>query len=223
MFVPTFSPSPQPAPSIAAPSFAVAAPGFASQRLQSPLPSGPAPAPRSAVRFALPPLRRPGAPNRTGLPDRFKEGLEQTSGLDLSDIRVHRNSSRPRQLGALAYARGSEIHLGPGQEMALPHEVWHVVQQKQGRVRPTLFENGTAINDDRHLEAEATSMGQKAVRSKALPWPGPAKPLQIKSMGAQRVVQRATFLQYHDVVPAATPIIRLVTLAPPSIIWRRPG
>lgn len=51
---------------------------------------------------------------------------------------MHYNSSRPAQLQALAYAQGSDIHLGPGQERHLPHEAWHGVQQAQGRVQPTL-------------------------------------------------------------------------------------
>ncbi|HAP61901.1 MAG TPA: hypothetical protein DCR93_21180, partial [Cytophagales bacterium] len=33
---------------------------------------------------------------------------------------------------------GTDIHLAPGQQKHLPHEAWHVVQQKQGRVKPTL-------------------------------------------------------------------------------------
>lgn len=35
------------------------------------------------------------------------------------------------------YSQGTDIHIGPGQEKHLPHEAWHVVQQKQGRVKPT--------------------------------------------------------------------------------------
>jgi len=76
--------------------------------------------------------------NRTGMPDPLKAGLEQLSGLDMSDVRVRYNSPKPAELQALAYAQGNQIHLGPGQERHLPHEAWHVVQQKQGRVRPTV-------------------------------------------------------------------------------------
>ena len=54
--------------------------------------------------------------NRTGLPDRLKQGIEALSGLSLDDVRVHRNSPRPAQLRALAFTRGSEIHIGPGAE-----------------------------------------------------------------------------------------------------------
>ena len=83
-------------------------------------------------------------------------------------VAVHYNSSKPAKLGALAYAQGNDIHLGPGQEQHLPHEAWHVVQQKQGRVNPTKqFKTmlGVAINDDIGLEREADVMGSKALQS----------------------------------------------------------
>ena len=101
--------------------------------------------------------------NRTGMPDSLKGGLEQLSGFDLSGVRVHRNSGKPAQLNALAYAQGQDIHLGPGQEKHLPHEGWHAVQQMQGRVKPTLQAKGVAINDDAGLEKEADVMGSKAL------------------------------------------------------------
>ncbi|WP_377154438.1 DUF4157 domain-containing protein [Roseateles sp. UC29_93] len=101
--------------------------------------------------------------NRTGMPDGLKSGIESLSGTDLSDVRVHRNSSQPAQLNALAYAQGNDIHLGPGQEQHLPHEAWHVVQQREGRVQPTMQMQGVDINDDTGLEAEADRMGDKAM------------------------------------------------------------
>ncbi|MBT9314515.1 eCIS core domain-containing protein [Leptothoe spongobia] len=103
--------------------------------------------------------------NRTGMPDRLKAGLEQMSGFDLSDVRVHHNSAKPAQLNAHAYAQGQNIHLAPGQDRQLPHEGWHVVQQMQGRVKPTMTLQGEAINDDVALEREADRMGAKAARS----------------------------------------------------------
>jgi hypothetical protein len=51
------------------------------------------------------------------------------------------------------------MHLGPGQEKHLPHEAWHVVQQKQGRVQPT-----STANDNAALEKEEDMMGAKAAR-----------------------------------------------------------
>lgn len=103
--------------------------------------------------------------NQTGMPDQLKAGIEALSSLDMSGVQVHRNSNKPAQLNALAYAHGSDIHLGPGQEQHLPHEAWHVVQQAQGRVRPTMqMAGGVAVNDDEGLEREADVMGARAMQ-----------------------------------------------------------
>lgn len=106
----------------------------------------------------------PSTPNRAGLPAALKAGLEALSGCSMDQVRVHYNSARPAQLNAVAYAQGSDIHLATGQERHLAHEAWHVVQQAQGRVRPTLQASGVAINDDGALEQEATAMGAQAER-----------------------------------------------------------
>ncbi|MES2045236.1 MAG: DUF4157 domain-containing protein [Pseudomonadota bacterium] len=131
----------------------------------------------AAMLNAAPPVQRLAAmrpPNRTGLPDRLKEGVEAMSGMSLDSVRVHYNSSQPAQLNALAYAQGSDIHVAPGQERHLPHEAWHVVQQAQGRVRPTMQMKGnTAINDDVGLEHEADVMGARALTLGGEPAPGP--------------------------------------------------
>ena len=110
------------------------------------------------------PAQRFEKPNRTGLPDALKSGVEALSGLSLDQVRVHRNSPKPAQLNAHAYAQGSDIHLAPGQEKHLPHEAWHIVQQAQGRVKPTAQLKGIALNDDSALEREADVMGQAALR-----------------------------------------------------------
>lgn len=103
-----------------------------------------------------------GKKNKTGLPDRLKTGIESLSGLSMDDVSVHYNSAKPAQLQALAYTQGPDIHVGPGQARHLPHEAWHVVQQKQGRVKSTMQANGVAINDDKSLEKEADRMGSRA-------------------------------------------------------------
>ena len=101
--------------------------------------------------------------NNTGMPDNLKSGVESLSGMDMSDVKVHYNSSKPAQLSALAYAQGNDIHVGPGQEKHLPHEAWHVVQQRQGRVQPTMqMKESVPVNDDPGLEHEADVMGAKA-------------------------------------------------------------
>jgi hypothetical protein len=110
-------------------------------------------------------------PNATGLPDRLKDGVENLSGLAMDDVRVHYNSSKPAAVQAHAYAQGTDIHVAPGQETHLPHEAWHVVQQKQGRVKPTLQLKGVAINDDTALEREADAMGFWAAQIGLVPSP----------------------------------------------------
>ena len=106
--------------------------------------------------------------NNTGLPDTLKSGVESLSGLSMDDVKVHFNSSRPAQLHALAYTQGTDIHVAPGQEKHLPHEAWHVVQQKQHRVKPTMQVMDVNVNDDIALEHEADVMGAKAaVQGKA--------------------------------------------------------
>lgn len=101
--------------------------------------------------------------NRTGLSDSLKGGLESLSGMDLSGVRVHRNSSEPARVNALAYTQGQNIYMGRGQEKHLPHEGWHAVQQMQGRVLPTIQGKGVTINDNDSLEREADEMGDKAM------------------------------------------------------------
>ncbi len=104
--------------------------------------------------------------NDTGLPDNLKSGIENVSGFSMDDVKVHYNSAKPAQLQALAYAQGTDIHVGPGQEKHLAHEAWHVVQQKQGRVRPTFqMKQGIPVNDDAGLENEADVMGAKALQT----------------------------------------------------------
>jgi len=106
----------------------------------------------------------PAKPNNTGLPDNLKSGIENLSGMSMDHVKIHYNSSQPAQLNALAYAQGSDIHVAPGQEQHLPHEAWHVVQQAQGRVKPTMqMKGGVPVNDNKGLEHEADVMGGRAL------------------------------------------------------------
>jgi Domain of unknown function (DUF4157) len=122
--------------------------------------AGPAPSPASLPRFSVGNL--PVYP--LGLPDPLRSGIEALSGVSMDGVRVHYNSPHPASIGALAYARGREIHLGRGQEEHLPHEAWHLVQQAQRRVEPTMeIMDQTPINADTDLEREADVMGVRAL------------------------------------------------------------
>jgi Domain of unknown function (DUF4157) len=138
--------------------------------------------------------------NDTGLPDQLKSGLEALSGHDLSEVRVHRNSSHPAQLNALAFTQGSQIHLAPGQEKHLAHEAWHVVQQRRGQVQPTMSVAGVAINDDPGLENEADVMGRKA-QSQHVQLSSPP-PLQTPANSSQTATtQRKIGFEFETGVP----------------------
>jgi hypothetical protein len=132
-------------------------------------------------------------PNNTGLPNSLKSGIEAASGISLDNVKVHYGSARPAQLNAHAFAQGADIHVGPGQERHLPHEAWHVVQQAQGRVRPTIqLNSGVPVNDDFGLEHEADVMGARAAslgRSTAEGVRSPGRPFVASSPGAP--VQRS--------------------------------
>ncbi len=124
--------------------------------------------------------------NKTGLPDNLKSGIENLSGYSIDDVKVHYNSDKPAQLQAHAYAQGTDIHIASGQEKHLPHEAWHVAQQKQGRVKPTMqMKGGVNVNNDTGLENEADVMGAKALQS------GNKGALQLKTKSAENsTVQR---------------------------------
>lgn len=130
--------------------------------------------------------------NETGLPNNLKSGIERLSGYSMDDVKVHYNSDKPAQLNAHAYAQGTQIHIASGQEKHLPHEAWHVVQQKQGRVVPTMQLKGKiAINDNAELEQEATVMGGKALQLMANPQNANRINASPNQNAAPQVVQRA--------------------------------
>jgi hypothetical protein len=132
----------------------------------------------------------PNKPNNTGLPDALKLSIENLSGYSLDEVKVHYNSAKPAEVQAHAYAQGTDIYLGPGQEKHLPHEAWHVVQQMQGRVKPTVQMKGNVnVNDDKGLEKEADVMGDKALQLK----PKENKSSAVTNSGAMKTMQLASF------------------------------
>ena len=121
------------------------------------------------------------------LPENVKQGVESLSGISMDDVKVHYNSAKPAQLNAHAYAKGTDIHIASGQEKHLPHEAWHVVQQKQGRVKPTtMMKAKVPINDDAGLEKEADVMGARALQM---------KPFSLSDFKTGKSVQRKGVVQ----------------------------
>lgn len=110
--------------------------------------------------------------NRTGMPEGVKQKMEDSFGSDFSSVRVHPDSSKAPDVGALAYTQGTDIHFAPGQfkpdtsagQQLLGHELAHVIQQAEGRVQPTTEIGGMAVNDDAALEHEADLLGARAAQ-----------------------------------------------------------
>lgn len=111
--------------------------------------------------------------NQTGIPGEIKQKMENSLGADFSSVRVHPESAKAPEVGALAYTQGTDIHFAPGQfkpdtttgQQLLGHELAHVVQQQKGLVQPTTEIEGMAVNDDVALEHEADVLGEKAANS----------------------------------------------------------
>lgn len=113
----------------------------------------------------------PGSTAGRAMPEAVQRRMEGAFGADFSDVRVHPGSARAVALGAVAYTQGSNIHMAPGhwapetgrgQEL-LGHELAHVVQQREGRVRATAQMEGVALNDEPALEREADVLARRAV------------------------------------------------------------
>jgi len=112
---------------------------------------------------------------KTVMPDDVKGKMENSFGTDFSNVNIHQNSNRAENMGALAYTQGNDIAFASGQyqpdttagQKLLGHELGHVVQQRQGRVRPDAEQHkGMNINSDTFLEKEADLMGEKAAQGK---------------------------------------------------------
>lgn len=105
------------------------------------------------------------------LPEPVRVQMEEAFQTDFSDVRVH-VGSEATAIGAIAYTWGTNIHFAPGHynpwsqhgQEVLGHELWHVVQQKAGRVRNP-YGSGVAVVQDHALEAEADRMGRQAAQA----------------------------------------------------------
>lgn len=106
-----------------------------------------------------------GSGSGTTLDGPLKHGVERLSGVSMDGVTVQRNSSEPAKYQAHGIARDNEIHTAPGQDRHVPHEAWHIAQQRQGRVSATTqMKGGQGVNSDASLEAEADKMGALAAQ-----------------------------------------------------------
>lgn len=124
-------------------------------------------------RFAGGPARHKAPPRgrELALPSGVRAAMEGFFRADFSQVRVFEGSAAPA-VGARAFTDGRDIHFAPGMfqpetrrgREVLGHELAHVVQQAQGRVRAGGRVGGVALNDSPALEAEASRLGAAAAR-----------------------------------------------------------
>jgi uncharacterized protein DUF4157 len=111
------------------------------------------------------------------LAGKLRAAAEAFFRTDLGDVVLH-YGEQPREFGADACALGSHVYLPVQSRMApldalelLGHELAHVVQQRQGRVRPAFSLCGYPANDDPSLEREAIQTGRRFAHGIDSRWP----------------------------------------------------
>lgn len=167
--------------------------------------SRPAQAKGAADSFAIDPFHV--GLNRGGgkpLPAAVLAKMETAFGADFSGVRIHEGPQAAR-IGALAFTTGTDIYFAPGRyqpdtlqgQQLLGHELTHVIQQRQGRVRAPMGAD-LAVVQDQMLEAEADRMG---LRVAAMAVPAARAAVQMRQQPAM-VTQRFSASNF---VPAVGP------------------
>ena len=109
--------------------------------------------------------------NGQPLPDSIRESFETRFGGDLTRVRIHTNervATTVSSLNARAFTLGHDVAFAAGQyslgttqgRELLGHELTHVMQQQEGRVKQTSQTGGLSTNDESRLESEADQMGK---------------------------------------------------------------
>jgi hypothetical protein len=143
----------------------------------------------------------PGNPGtQTSMPDKVQQKMEGSFGQDFGDVSIHKDSGKAKNMGALAYTQGKDIHFAPGQynpdsqkgQELLGHELTHVVQQREGRVKSTPAQ--------RKRKAEVKAKQQQARETSEMHTKSPEAQMQLKlKYGTKQLkseIARKQFNQY---------------------------
>jgi hypothetical protein len=140
-----------------------------------------------------------------GLAPALRARMEHAFQSDFSALRIYEDDSASR-IHARAYTDGNDLHFAPGRFdpnspdglALLGHELTHVVQQRQGNVRPSLY--GGPVGDldavplqhprlpdsffnlDSGLEREADALGQRAARGEQVSVPSSPSPAPVSGV-----------------------------------------
>lgn len=131
------------------------------------------------------------------LPGPVLAKMEAAFSADFSSVRIHVGPQASR-IGAIAFTTGNDIYFTPGRyqpnsiqgQQLLGHELAHVIQQRQGRVRAG--GTGLSVVQDRTLEAEADRLGQRAAAHRAQAGPGGPAITTRGWVGGGAPIQRST-------------------------------
>nr|WP_172304250.1 DUF4157 domain-containing protein [Pseudenhygromyxa sp. WMMC2535] len=134
---------------------------------------------------------------RRSLPRGLAAKMGAAFETDFSSVRVI-EGPEAAQVGARAFTRGEELHFGPGEyrpqsaagQRMIGHELAHVVQQRQGRVRGNVEIGGVSVNTQAGLEREADGAGERAARGEAAGMGESSPSLGSGTAGSPGVVQR---------------------------------
>jgi hypothetical protein len=102
----------------------------------------------------------------SALPDDVRSFMEPRFGADFSNIKVHTDSNAVqmnKELGAQAFAHGSDIYYGagksPGKNELTAHELTHVVQQNNGVVQRYFVQGDSESLSEEEVREECTRAG----------------------------------------------------------------
>ncbi len=104
------------------------------------------------------------------MPPVVQKRMEKYFDENFNDVMIH-TGPQAKSIGAKAFTAGSDIYFPPGvfkphdreSLSILAHELTHVIQQRQGRVKNP-FENGIAIIRDPDLDMEANLMSESVFK-----------------------------------------------------------
>lgn len=154
------------------------------------------------------PSDNPNSKNEGNSGNAVMQKMENAFQTDFSNVQVHQNSKEATNIGAHAFASGNDVHFAPGQynpntqkgQELLGHELTHVVQQRQGRVQPTVQGKGLAINDDAGLEKEADDLGAKAAKGEKVSLNSSSKENNQTSIQRKVIQRNLNAHEFHAVI-----------------------
>ncbi|WP_329134174.1 eCIS core domain-containing protein [Streptomyces sp. NBC_00670] len=115
-------------------------------------------------------LSSPGTP----LPGPVRRDMESRLGADFSDVVLHTDSLAKEsavQMQAVAWTSGNHIAMDPqrADPHTLPHELTHVIQQRQGPVAGRDMGDGTRMSDPSDAFERAAEANARRVMSGPAP------------------------------------------------------